>query len=87
MKNGYQKRLIKSTVIKSRATHQRKEFNIPKVTLPYIKGKTDQIAKILRRKNITVAFAPPNTIWGFVDTTKDKIDPRQMKRVYEIPFS
>ena len=39
----------------------------------------DRIAKILKRKNINVAFAPPNTIRRFVDSAKDLVDPKQKK--------
>ena len=50
-----------------------------------ILATTDQIAKIIRRINITIVFAPPNTIKGFIDSTKDSLDPRKLKGVYKIP--
>ena len=41
----------------------------------------------MKRKNINVAFAPPNTIRGFIDSAKDPVDPKQHKGVYEISCS
>ena len=64
--------------------HSQKTLDIPKITLPYLKGTTDIISKILRRNNITVAFAPKNTIRNLLDKAKDPIDPRQQKCVYKI---
>ena len=31
-----------------------------------------------------MAFTPPNTIRGFIDSAKDPVDPKQQKGVYEI---
>ena len=62
-------------------------MNVPKITFPYIKGTTNQIAKILNKRNIRITFSPPNTIRGFIDSYKDRLNPRQSKGVYEISFS
>ena len=34
-----------------------------------------------------MAFAPPNTIKAFIDSSKDPVDPKQQKGVYGIPCS
>jgi hypothetical protein len=60
-------------------------MNVPKITLPYIKGTMDWIMNILKRRNITISFTSPNTIRGFF--AKDSTNPRQHKGVNEILFS
>ena len=71
--------------------HNRKQsphtVDIPKISLPYIKGTIDRIAKILRKQDIPVPFTPPNTIGKMVESTKDQVDLRNQKGVYIIPFS
>ena len=58
-----------------------------KVNLPYIKGTTDKIAKILKRGNIKVSFPPPNTIKKMLDRVKNVTNPKQQKGVYSIRYS
>jgi hypothetical protein len=41
----------------------------------------------LKKGNIGVAFSPPNTIKGMVDSAKDPIEPNMHKGVYSIPCS
>ena len=53
---------------------RRKDNCFPKTTLPYIHGTTDKIAKILRKRNISVAFSPPKFLRKFLDTAKDPIE-------------
>ena len=57
------------------------------VTFPYIKGTINSISKILKKRGITVAFAPPKYIRRFVDFAKYLMNQRQLKGVYEVPFS
>ena len=57
------------------------------ITLPYIKGTTDSLAKILKKRDITIAFDTSNSIRNFVDYAKDTLDQRQQKGVYEVPYS
>jgi hypothetical protein len=64
----------------------------PTVILPYIHGTTDKIAKILKKKNIRVAFSPPNSLRNIpnslinmLDTAKDPIEPKLHPGVYAIP--
>jgi len=58
----------------------------PRVTLPYIKGKTNKLSKILRNKNVRVSFAPRNALRGMLDNAKDSINLMQRKGVYSIPY-
>ena len=65
--------------------HKTKERNttLPRITLPYIHGTTNKIANILKKKNIRVAFAPPNSLKNLLDKAKDLVDPKNHKGVYK----
>ena len=84
-KNGHHNKQINEAINKN--NHCKKDFKVPMITFPYIKGTTDRLAKILKKRGIMVAFAPPNSIRRFVDSTKYLLDQRQQKGVYEVPFS
>ena len=84
-KNGYHNKQINEAI--NNYNHRKKYFKVPMITFPYIKGTIDNIAKILKKRGITVEFAPPNSIRRFVDSTKDPLDQRQQKWVYEVPCS
>ena len=43
--------------------------------LPYIKGVTDRISKVLRKKEIEASFNTVETIRQKMRSLKDKIDP------------
>lgn len=62
-------------------------LSTPKVSLPYIKGATDKITKILNKHSINVAFTPANTIRQLFNSVKDPINPNLQKGVYVIPCS
>ena len=79
-KNGYRNKQINEAI--NEHNHRKKYFKIPMITLPYIKGTTDNLTKILKKRGIIVAFSPPNSIRKFVDSA---LDQRQQKGVYEIP--
>ena len=55
------------------------------INLPYIKGTTERIAKILRKENIKVSFSPPNSLRTMLDHAKDSINPSLHRGVYSIP--
>ena len=89
--NGYKKRDIvkafkraKSLEIKN---HVKEMESKRKVILPYIKGTTDRIAKVLSRKKINTTFTPPNSLKNMLDKAKDPIVPKMRKSVYFIPYS
>ena len=87
--NGYNEKQIRNTIRKSQVQRQREGRNddnvLKYIKLPYIQGTTDKIANILRKKQIKVAFSPPNTLKGMLDHAKDQTDPRKNKGVYSIP--
>ena len=86
--NGYNKHVINKTIHQTlNKNNFKRAFDIPKISLPYIKGTTDRISRILNKHNIKIAFTPPNTILNMVDSAKDPIDPRLHKGVYIIPCS
>ena len=62
-------------------------LSTPKISLPYIKGTTDKISKILNKHNINVPFTPTNTITQLFNSIKDPINPKLQKGVYVIPCS
>lgn len=87
--NGYQHHTIRKIITDSLTNKQikRKSFENPRISLPYIKGTTNKIAKVLAKHNIMVAFTPPNTIKNMLESAKDAIDPKNHKGVYSIPCS
>ena len=66
---------------------RRSEENTVEIVLPYIRGTTDKIEKILRRRNLKVCFSPPNSIRNMLDFSKDPIEPKLLQGVYAIPCS
>jgi len=86
--NGYHKNIIQKLIKESTSKSQkRKTLENPRISLPYIKGTTDKIARVLTKHSIMVAFTPPNTIKNMLDFAKDLIDPKNHKGVYSIPCS
>ena len=57
-----------------------------KITLPYIKGITDKIVRILGKKKISMAFFTHNSR-NTLDQEIDPKDPDKKRGVYVIPFS
>lgn len=70
--NGYQHHTIRKIITDSLTNKQikRKSFENPRISLPYIKGTTDKISKVLAKHNIMVAFTPPNTIKNMLSLLK-----------------
>jgi hypothetical protein len=58
-----------------------------KVILPCIKGTTNRITKVLRRKHIKIIFSPLNFLRNMLDKAKDPVDPKMRKGVYSIHCS
>ena len=75
--NGYNKNQITKVIQKARNRSQKQNKNIDgtKITLPYIKGTIDVVARILHKRNIRVTFAPPNLVDRMLDSSKDTIEP------------
>ena len=72
--NGYNKNQITKVIHKARKKSRKQNKNIDgtKIVLPYIKGTTDVIAKILRRKDMRVTFSPPKSVGRMLDSSKDQ---------------
>ena len=62
-------------------------MNGRKVSLSYVKGTMEKLAKMFRRKGIKVAFAPPNIIGNMVDSTKDPVKLGSCQGGFSIPCS
>ena len=87
--NGYNKEQVNRAILKAKKTPRTKNNKENEVTkninLPYIKGTTEKIAKILKKENIKVSFSPPNSLRTMLDHAKDSINPSLHRGVYSIP--
>ena len=53
--------------------------------LPYVKGTTDWIGRILNKHNIRTIFKPPKKIGQILRSPKDQRSPLSSAGVYKIP--
>jgi hypothetical protein len=61
--NGYHDVHISRAIKRAHnESHTKHEVEIPKTTLPYIKGIINHIPKKLKRLNTMVAFTPPKLL-------------------------
>ena len=89
-KNGYSRHLGQKAFLKAQKepfVQKDSKDRILGVHLPYIKGTTDRITRILKKHNIPSTFRPLNTIHSSLRSVKDPVDPKDMKGVYIIPCS
>ena len=90
MNNGYNgkeiDKLFQSVKIKRNKTKE-KDTTFPKIIVPCIHGTTKRIANVIRKKNIRVTFSPPNSLRSMLNKSKDPIDLRHHKGVYNTPCS
>jgi hypothetical protein len=86
---GYKYRDIKRVINKNdrRTPTQNDQTSNIKSFLPYIRGVTDKISKVLRRKEIMTAFKPLITIRQRMKSVKDPIDHQQGKGIYKVSCS
>ena len=85
--NGYPKKLFHRAWNRTtRANLDEKETEDTRtlVMLPYVKGTTDRIAKLLSRENIKTVFNTDMKIGALLRNNKDRI-PLEGKGVYEVP--
>lgn len=85
--NNYKKHNIKKAIRQNNNPAQRaREDNQTKekTTLPYIRGVTDVIGRMLRKHNISTAYKPQTTIHKILGNPKDK-KPLENHGVYSIP--
>ncbi|EEB19020.1 predicted protein [Pediculus humanus corporis] len=88
--NGYNRRSIEKAL--SPTTKKPKPNNTDrnhkhnnKVFLPYIKGVTDRIAKLLTKRNISTVFLPTAKIANLLNNPKDILPPTDYPGIYKIP--
>jgi len=94
-KNGHNKKEIYKVISKhtNKATNlneQPSQNETSKRTfsvLPYVKGTTDRIGRILNKYNIRTIFKPPKKIGQFLRNPKDQRPPLSSAGVYRIPCS
>lgn len=83
--NGYQQNRITKLIQKETPPkNQDTEENNGMALLPYIKGTTDKISKILHKHNIKTAFCTNQKIANILRNPKDKIQ-LENQGIYEIP--
>jgi hypothetical protein len=88
LQNGYTNRVFHKAW--NRALQTRTEDKTPnperrvQVFLPYVKGTTDRIAKLLSQNNITTIFNTNMKIGALLKSGKDNID-LEGRGVYEVP--
>ena len=83
--NNYPKQLVDKNKIlnkpKSSSTNKR-------VVLPYVKGCSERIARILRKYDVGVCYKPFNKLRSIFGLQKDPLEPDQVCGVvYEVPCS
>ncbi|XP_060535885.1 uncharacterized protein LOC132707891 [Cylas formicarius] len=74
--NGYQRRTISKAISKQQQPQQRVQDETQRrsiAVLPYIKGVTDKIGRILRKHDISTAYKPDHTIGAILRNPKQKI--------------
>lgn len=82
--NGYPKKFL--TKQRKRILDEERPSTVGFATIPYVKGFSEKIKRILEDVDIKVAFKPQNKIGQTLSTVKDQIDPKRRKGVvYSIP--
>jgi hypothetical protein len=61
----------------------RKKFDF-RISIPYVKGTTEAIARLLNKNNIGVAYKPTRKIGNWAKSVKDKINPHEGPGVYKV---
>ncbi|XP_018312914.1 uncharacterized protein [Mycetomoellerius zeteki] len=92
-RNGYNKEEVNRTINKQRSeikrtdTQESQEEKKWLSFLPYVKGTTDRIGKILNKHNIRTIFKPPRKIEQILRNPKNQRSPLSSAGVYKIPCS
>ncbi|MBV2145475.1 MAG: hypothetical protein KTM48_01895, partial [Wolbachia endosymbiont of Pissodes strobi] len=86
--NGYSGNNIRKAINQQKQTRKKpesnEEQNLPKAILPYIKGVTDKVGRILRKHKIKPIFKPQQTLAQVLGNPKDKVQ-LENQGVYSIP--
>lgn len=85
--NGYPRSFINRFKTQKKTEHtDQEEAKKGFATLPYIRGVTERIARILQRNQITASTRPVNTLREKLSRPKDKLQTEQRTEVvYQIP--
>ncbi|XP_011859918.1 PREDICTED: uncharacterized protein LOC105557319 [Vollenhovia emeryi] len=95
-RNGYSSRNINRTINKltnkesgqnNTTTPETEKEKIKAVVLPYVRGTTDRISRILSKHNIKAIFKPCNKLSQMLPNPKDRRPPLTAPGVYKVPFS
>ncbi|KAJ7324732.1 hypothetical protein JRQ81_017752, partial [Phrynocephalus forsythii] len=81
---------MKSKELSNKKTHQteeEKQSPTKKVFLPYIKGITGHMDKVLKKHNLQIVFRPTTKIQQMLWSAKEKRNPLATIGVYRIPCS
>jgi len=81
--NGYPESFIKSVGESNRTSTQPRPQENPKAyaSIPYVKGVSECIQRILSRENIRTAFKPVQTLGNFFKKPKDQPTKEQLKGI------
>jgi hypothetical protein len=82
-KRGTIDRCINTLKTDKSALSPRKEFDF-RITIPYVKGTTEAIARLLNKNNIGVAYKPTRKIGNWAKSVKDKTNPLEGPGVYRV---
>ena len=84
--NNYPKDLIKKS---SSSSHKKNTVSFNKrVVLPYVKGCSERLSRILRKHDVGVCFRPINKLRSIFGRQKDPVEPDQARGVvFEVPCS
>ncbi|XP_030766936.1 uncharacterized protein LOC115890753 [Sitophilus oryzae] len=88
--NGYREQTIRRAVRPRKPVERQEGENTPPsgmAFLPYIRGVTDRIGKLLRKRNIKPILQPTRKIQEHLRSAKDPRDPLSSAGVYRIPCS
>ena len=84
-KNNYNPDFVKRNVYKSNEPNTTNAKPVTAATIPYIKGTSETIARILQPYNIRVAHKPITTLRQLLTNVKDKDEPNDRQgAVYKI---
>ena len=84
LENNYPASFIRKCYNKinhSRGDKIDKDGNVKYVKVPYIQGKSERLARLLRPLNISLALKPSNTLSGKLQNLKDKITTNEKNSV------
>jgi len=58
-----------------------------RITIPFFRGVSEKISRILRRHEFQVSYHPGTKVSAMVSTQKDKVDPQDREGIYKVNCS